>query len=165
MTKRRSILALLATALLLSTALADRPRRRRAAWYPPPATVEQVAPATPLPAGPAAKEMTTYPGLGEVNAARAQRGLPAFQADPLLQQAAEEAARRRAAIQCHGHLPGPQGDFACIPPGGQAAAAGCGALTPDWGWGSCCAYDGYTYAGAAWVQGSDGRRYMHLFVR
>jgi hypothetical protein len=30
---------------------------------------------------------------------------------------------------------------------------------------SCCVYENYTYAGAAWVSGRDGRRYMHLFVR
>jgi hypothetical protein len=30
---------------------------------------------------------------------------------------------------------------------------------------SCCVYDNYTYGGAAYVTGRDGKRYMHLFVR
>jgi len=37
---------------------------------------------------------------------------------------------------------------------------------PDgWGWGSCCTYERWVYAGAAWCIGPDGQRYMHLFVR
>jgi hypothetical protein len=79
-----------------------------------------------------------------------------------LNKAALEAARRRAAGLIQGHLPS---DFACLPEGGQATAAGCAAWEPSLGWGACCTYDNYTYAGAAWVLGSDGRRYMHLFVR
>ena len=100
--------------------------------------------------------------LQEVNAERAKRGLRAFLPDPLLNQGARKAAKIRAANQIHGHL---SSDFDQLPPGAQATAAGCGALEPSWGWGSCCTYDDYTYAGAAWVMGTDGRRYMHLFVR
>ena len=100
--------------------------------------------------------------LDEVNAERAKRGLRPFQPDALLNQAARTAAAQRAASHIHGHL---SNDFACVPSGGHATAAGCGALEPSWGWGTCCTYDNYTYAGAAWVMGSDGRRYMHLFVR
>lgn len=100
--------------------------------------------------------------LDEVNAERASRGLRPFIKDPLLTQAALACAKERAARHIHGHL---ARDFDHLPPGGQASAAGCGALEDFWGWGTCCTYDSYTYAGAAWVRGSDGRRYMHLFVR
>jgi hypothetical protein len=101
--------------------------------------------------------------LAEVNATRAQRGLPPFLPDPLLNQAAQACAKQRAARLVDGHLP--ESDFAYLPAGTSASAAGCAAWTPDWGWGSCCTYDHYTYAGAAWSMGQDGRRYMHLFVR
>jgi len=100
--------------------------------------------------------------LDEVNAARARRGLRPFLPDPLLTQAAQRCAEIRAARRIHGHL---SNDFAHLPPGAHADAAGCGALEPSWGWGTCCTYENHTYAGAAWVMGSDGRRYMHLFVR
>jgi hypothetical protein len=83
--------------------------------------------------------------------------------DPQLEQAAAVAAQRRASRFCQGHLP--EGDFSCLPAGTNAAAAGCAAWTPDWGWGACCTYDRYAYAGAAWAMGADGKRYMHLFVR
>lgn len=101
--------------------------------------------------------------LAEVNAVRAQRGLRPYQHDPLLHQAARAAAKQRAARLISGHLP--ESDFSYVPSGGSATAAGCAAWTPDWGWGACCTYDNYTYAGASWVMGQDGRRYMHLFVR
>jgi hypothetical protein len=100
--------------------------------------------------------------LDEVNAERAKRGLRPFIHDPLLTQAANACAKVRAERHIHGHL---SSDFAYLPSGATATAAGCGALEPSWGWGTCCTYDNYTYAGAAWVMGSDGRRYMHLFVR
>lgn len=100
--------------------------------------------------------------LQEVNAARARRGLRPFQPDPLLAEAARRCAEVRASRRIAGHL---SSDFAYLPSGASARAAGCGALEPSWGWGTCCTYDNYTYAGAAWVMGTDGRRYMHLFVR
>jgi hypothetical protein len=100
--------------------------------------------------------------LAEVNAERAKRGLKPLIHDPLLTQAALACAKVRAAHHIHGHL---SSDFDYLPAGAQATAAGCGALEPSWGWGTCCTYDNYTYGGAAWVMGSDGRRYMHLFVR
>lgn len=100
--------------------------------------------------------------LEEVNAARAKRGLRPFVPDPLLNQAARACARLRATNRIEGHL---ASDFAYLPSGATATSAGCGALEPSWGWGTCCTYDNYTYAGAAWVMGADGRRYMHLFVR
>lgn len=122
-------------------------------------------------AGPAVRqvESTTAASQGsddalqEVNAERTKRGLRPFVTDSLLNQAALACAKQRASRQIHGHLP--ESDFHYLPSGGQANAAGCGALEPSWGWGTCCTYDNYTYAGAAWVMGSDGRRYMHLFVR
>ena len=101
--------------------------------------------------------------LAEVNEARAKRGLPPFQHDPLLSQAAYKAAQLRAARGIEGHLP--ESDFTCLPPGATADAAGCAAWGVGDGWGACCTYDNYSHAGAAWVIGSDGRRFMHLFVR
>ncbi len=56
-------------------------------------------------------------------------------------------------------------DFAAVPAGTSATSAGCAAWDPGMGWGSCCTYDRYTYAGAAYALGGDGKRYMHLFVR
>lgn len=103
--------------------------------------------------------------LAEVNARRAARGLKAFVADEGLRQAALACAKIRAASLIDGHLGGPSGDFAYLPAGTTASAAGCGALEDSWGWGTCCMDEDYTYAGAAWVRGSNGKRYMHLFVR
>ena len=100
--------------------------------------------------------------LSEVNAVRARRGLPAFQRDPALTIAASKAADFRAARYIAGHT---SNDFAFIPAGTSAGAAGCAAWTPDFGWGSCCTYEQWRYAGAAWTLGRDGRRYMHLYVR
>jgi hypothetical protein len=103
--------------------------------------------------------------LDEVNAARARRGLPAYAKDEGLTAAAKAAADFRASHLVAGHVGGNLGDFAFLPVGSTAAAAGCGALDPSWGWGSCCTYDRYTTAGAAVTIGRDGKRYMHLFVR
>ncbi|MGN6136145.1 MAG: hypothetical protein ACTHOU_16785 [Aureliella sp.] len=101
-------------------------------------------------------------GLAEVNAERARRGLRPFLPDPQLAQAASTCAQIRASRRIEGHLPN---DFSYLPAGSTARSAGCGALEPSWGWGTCCTYENYTYAGAAWVMGVDGKRYMHLFVR
>jgi hypothetical protein len=100
--------------------------------------------------------------LAEVNAVRAARGLQPFIKDDDLTIAARTAAQYRARTLCAGHT---SNDFACLPAGCSASAAGCAAWHPSWGWGSCCTYDNFTYAGAAWAAGGDGRRYMHLFVR
>lgn len=100
--------------------------------------------------------------LDEVNAYRAKRGLAPFKHDPLLTQAALTAAKKRASRSIAGHLP--ESDFTCLPPSAHADAAGCAALEDSWGWQSCCADENYTNAGAAWVRGKDGLRYMHLFV-
>jgi uncharacterized protein YkwD len=100
--------------------------------------------------------------LDEVNAVRAARGLRPYARDDGLTQAAMSAARFRAERRIVGHTPN---DFAHVPNHSSASAAGCAAWTPDWGWGACCTYENWSYAGAAYVFGPDGRRYMHLFVR
>jgi hypothetical protein len=100
--------------------------------------------------------------LNEVNAKRAQRGLRPFIFDPALTQAAIGAANFRAANGLFGHT---SNDFAFVPRGGMARSAGCAAYPPSHGWMSCCVEGNYTYAGAAWAMGRDGKRYMHLFVR
>ena len=61
-----------------------------------------------------------------------------------------------------GHTPN---DFGFLPPGTQARSAGCAAWPVGSGWGSCCTFDNYQFAGAAYCVGTDGKRYMHVFVR
>jgi len=102
--------------------------------------------------------------LAAVNALRAQRGLSPYLPDPHLQKAAQACAEYRATYLIEGHT---SNDFAFVSvQSWPATATGCVAWEPRWGWGSCCTYDrGYTYAGAGWALGSDGRRYMSLFVR
>jgi len=161
----RLMLALLVFATLATTAPAGPLRRRtvlrhRAATY----TLN-----TPL--GPVSRttERTTIRGpgvtvdaLAEVNAKRAARGLRAFVADPALTEAAKAAAAFRAANRIQGHT---SNDFAFLPPGSAAHAAGCAAMEASWGFLSCCQWEGWTFAGAASVTGTDGRVYHHLFVR
>jgi hypothetical protein len=101
-------------------------------------------------------------GLDEVNAKRAASGLRPFIRDEGLTQAARACAQFRAANGLFGHT---GNDFAFVPAGTSASSAGCAAYPASYGWMSCCTYDNYTYAGAAWVTGRDGQRYMHLFVR
>lgn len=100
--------------------------------------------------------------LDEVNAVRTSRGLQAFRRDEGLMQAARSCAHARAVALCVGHT---SNDFSFLPAGSWARAAGCAAWHPSMGWGACCTYENYTYAGAAYYIGRDGRRYMHLFVR
>lgn len=100
-----------------------------------------------------------YDGLNEVNTARAQRGLRPYIRDHGLTQAATNAATERARYRIKGHT---NNDFKYST---SARAAGCGAMSPSWGWRTCCTYENYTYAGAAFVIGDDGKRYMHLYVR
>lgn len=133
------------------------PRHRRAqttSYGVAPATIS-----TPAEVGAAVD------ALAEVNAERARRGLRAFIQDEGLTAAALAAATHRARYRIAGHLTSGMGDFAFLPAGSSARAAGCGALEPWWGWGSCCTFDNYSYAGAAVVMGADGKRYMHLFCR
>jgi len=100
--------------------------------------------------------------LDEVNATRAARGLPPFMLDENLARGATACAVYRAQHRLDGHT---SNDFGFLPPGAQARSAGCAAWPVGMGWGSCCTYDNYQYAGAAFCVGPDGRRYMHLFVR
>jgi hypothetical protein len=104
----------------------------------------------------------TADALDEVNATRARRGLRPFIRDDGLTTAARSAAVFRAARRMAGHTPN---DFAHVPSGSSASAAGCAAWPSSLGWGACCTYENWTYAGAAYVVGNDGQRYMHLFVR
>jgi hypothetical protein len=124
-----------------------------------PSTPEIQAAATP--ATPVISA-TWAEALDEVNATRAARGLRPFVRDHHLTLAAASCAEFRAARLIEGHT---ANDFAAVPAGGYATSSGCAAWEPGMGWGSCCTYEGYTYAGAAYSMGRDGRRYMHLFVR
>lgn len=156
----------LALAALVVTDVSAGPFRRRAACAP--ATV--AATATFAPASATAPQTVTLSvtadlpagdGLDEVNAKRAARGLRPFIRDEGLTQAAFGAAAFRAEHGLFGHT---ANDFAFVP-GGSCSAAGCAAYPASYGWMSCCTYDNHTYAGAAYVTGRDGRRFMHLFVR
>ena len=100
--------------------------------------------------------------LDEVNATRAARGLPPFMLDENLARGATACAVFRAQNRIEGHTPN---DFRFLPPGTSARAGGCAAWPVGMGWGSCCTYDNYQFAGAAFCVGPDGKRYMHLFVR
>ena len=107
-------------------------------------------------------EPACWDALDEVNALRAARGLPAYEYDPDLTGGAWACASLRAQYLCSGHT---ANDFAALPAGSFASAAGCAAWSPEYGWGSCCTYENCRYAGAAWAWGRDGRRYMSIFVR
>ena len=100
--------------------------------------------------------------LDEVNAARAARGLRPFTRDDGLTQAAKACAAYRAKRLIAGHSPD---DFRFVPNGSRASAAGAGAGADSFGWLTCCSWEPWTYAGAAWSRGADGRRFMSLFVR
>ncbi len=173
------MLRCLITLLALTAAAIDSeagPLRRRAQstyQYPsnqPPAVTPAVVPeyttnSTPAvvtAADPAALSSAPDDGLAEVNAKRAGRGLRPFVRDDGLTQAARACAAFRAERGLFGHT---SNDFAFVPPGASASSAGCAAYPASYGWMSCCVYESYTHAGAAWVTGADGRRYMHLFVR
>lgn len=101
-------------------------------------------------------------GLDEVNAKRAARGLRPYLRDEGLTHAAMACAQFRASSGLFGHT---GNDFAFLPSGTSASSAGCAAYPSSYGWMSCCVYENYTYAGAAWATGRDGKRYMHIFVR
>lgn len=123
-----------------------------------PVTAEVPAATDPASAQPAAGD----DALDEVNALRAARGLRPFLRDDALTAGARACAAARAARLQFGHT---ANDFAFLPPGAAASAAGCAAYPAGYGWMSCCVYESATYGGAAWVTGADGRRYMQLFVR
>jgi hypothetical protein len=107
----------------------------------------------------------TYAGedaLAELNAVRAARGLRPYLRDDYLTAGAKNVADFRAERMIEGHT---SNDFGGLPVGCQASASGCAAWPAGMGWGACCTYENWTYAGAAYSVGRDGRRYMHLFVR
>lgn len=99
--------------------------------------------------------------LDELNELRKKRGLKPYIRDNGLTLAAARAAKARADRLLFGHL---DNDFVCLPSGTRADAAGCAAYA-NTGWLSCCMWESATYAGAAYVVGKDGKRYMHLFIR
>jgi len=99
--------------------------------------------------------------LDEVNQYRANLGLQPFMRDTQLSQAAAATADYRALHLIAEHT---SSDFAFLPAGASADAAGCAAWQAGSGWGSCCSSENWRYAGAAYALGQDGRRYMHLFV-
>ena len=100
--------------------------------------------------------------LDEVNAARAARGLRPYLLDENLARGATACAIHRARYRMAGHTPN---DFGFLPAGTSASAGGCAAWPVGMGWGSCCTYDNYQFAGAGYCVGADGKRYMHIFVR
>ncbi len=106
-----------------------------------------------------------FDALWEVNAKRAARGMRPYLNDAGLNQGALACATYRAARLMFGHCDGQMGDFAFLPPGVHAEAGGCAAYEPSYGFMACAMFDNYTYCGAAWVLGRDGKRYCHLFVR
>jgi hypothetical protein len=108
------------------------------------------------------KVATAQQVLDEVNAARAARGLQPFILDENLARGATACAVYRAQHRVEGHT---RNDFSYLPPGTQARAGGCAAWPVGMGWGSCCTFDNYQFAGAGFCVGPDGKRYMHLFVR
>jgi len=110
----------------------------------------------------AAQSSESIDALDEVNAARVARGLKPFIRDDNLTAGARNVAQFRAERLCAGHT---SNDFSGLPVGVTASASGCAAWPVSLGWGSCCTYENYRYAGAAWCMGRDGKRYMHLFVR
>lgn len=118
-------------------------------------------PAAPF-AGPDGDSSASVDALDEVNAVRARAGLRPFLRCDGLTQAAKSAVTWRAARHWGGHCPG--SDFAHLPAGYNAGAAGCG-LASHQTWSTCCTFENWTYAGAAYAYGSNGIRYMHLFVR
>jgi len=110
-----------------------------------------------------------WDGLAEVNAIRAQNGLPPFIYDPNLARAAAGCVNYRAEFGIKGHITVGRGkqlrvlEYDLLPQGAFANATGCG--TSFGFWNTCCTYENWTYAGAAWAIGRDGKKYMHIFVR
>lgn len=102
------------------------------------------------------------PALDEVNALRKAKGLKPYLIDSGLQLGAEKCADYRAAHLIEGHT---RNDFRFLPLKVEAEAAGAGAAVPKAGWLSCCVYEDWDYAGAAYKVGKNGKRYMTIFVR
>ncbi len=101
-------------------------------------------------------------GLDELNAKRATRGMRPYIRDAGLTAAAFACAEYRARHLTFGHT---SNDFGFLPPGVRADSAGCAAYPESYGWLSCEMWESHSHAGAAWVMGRDGRRFMHVFIR
>ena len=99
--------------------------------------------------------------LDEVNQARAARGMSPFIRDEALSQGAQACANARAKGLIKGHT---KNDFAYLPSSASAKAGGAAAWPRSMGWGSCCTYENWRYAGAAYSISRDGQRYMQLFA-
>lgn len=119
-------------------------------------------PDAPPPVRETASDVVAIESLAEVNTARAKRHLPAFVYDDGLATGAAKCATYRAMHLIDGHT---KNDFSFLPANVWADGAGCAAWYDMYGWGACFTYENYRYAGAAWARGSDGKRYMHLFVK
>jgi len=104
---------------------------------------------------------TATDAMDEVNRSRAKRGLAPFARDEQLSQAAAACADYRANRLMRGHA---SSEYDFLPDGAWADAAGCAAWPAELGWGGCCTYENWNYAGAAYEWGRDGQRYMQLFV-
>jgi hypothetical protein len=100
--------------------------------------------------------------LDVVNEMRVKRGMKPFIRDDGLTRAAAGCADFRAINRIHNHT---ANDFTALPKGTWADASGCAAVEDFWGFMSCCKFEKWTYAGAAWTRGADGLLYCHLFVR
>lgn len=157
--------ALIALTVALSTSAAFAgPLRDRISARRSPTPTTAYAPPTSVQAGPQAVG-EAVDALDQVNAQRAARGLRPFLRDDNLLVGAMGAAAQRAKLRVAGHLRGGMGDFAYLPPGTWAHAGGAGAWLPGEGFGACCVYENWNYAGAATVKGSDGLLYHQIFVR
>ena len=108
------------------------------------------------------KQQTEDTPLEALNRRRAWRGLRPVREDKLLSRSAKACAEYRAARRIAGHT---DNDFAFLVAGASSHEAGCAAWPVSLGWGSCCADDpNISVVGVGWAMGSDGLRYMHLFV-
>lgn len=121
-------------------------------------------------------------GIYELNKQRARHGLRPFIRDENLSRAAKACSIYRAKHRISGHctyyiqngIMYRLSDFYFIPRGTMdisRVTGGCAAwpvgliLSNGDTWGSCAKHDNYTYAGAWYAIGTDGIRYMQLFVR
>lgn len=95
--------------------------------------------------------------LEEVNLWRSKNGLPAFEEDAKLTEAAQRKAEYRAQRRLKDGHQGPR----C--PGG--CREGTGEARPEWGWLTCVMEETGKTAGAGVAIGADGERYMVLIVR
>lgn len=112
--------------------------------------------------GPAYKAVpnTAVDAMSDLNKRRAMYGLPPMKTDPVLLQAAMNAASCRAALRCEGHL---KNDYDASSVKYPQVVSGCGVYNMMFL--SCGSDDRKQFAGAAKALGSDGKWYCHLFVK